>query len=90
MHGICATSLRYKIKSHGLVPTVPAHKKRLSKASQRYKLYSYIPSTISCMKLLESKKACNKVVLYATTTYRLIEADHSQSFEIVSDSGIIL
>ncbi len=53
----------------------------------------YIPSTIS-ITLYEasskSKKACNKVVLYATTTYRLIEADHSQSFEIVSDSGIIL
>ena len=53
----------------------------------------YIPSTIS-IRLYEasreSKKPSNKVELYTTTTYHLTEADHSQIFEIVSDSGIIL
>ncbi len=53
----------------------------------------YIPTTIS-IRLYEasseSKQACIKAVLYATTTYRLTVADDSQTFQIVSHSGIIL
>ena len=54
--------------------------KKLSNASQHYKLYSYVlytvvPTTIS-IRLYEasseSKKPCNKVVLYTTTSTTIL------------------